>query len=236
MIDDIFDCHLHIEKGLNEYDLKISGGNIIFNFVDSYHKYAHLYPTFSHTLIFDYKNNFDLVANKIKEKSISAIKIHSRIQQISEEDYSTLVEHLRKAEVKCPIIYDAFYFGSEFDFQPSLKGLIKLATELPHLNIIVAHCGGHKILDYFFHLREFKNIYFDLSFSLQYLNDTSCRTDLLKLIRYTNKEKIFFGSDYPFANPTIQFNNLMNIFDEIKLDNQDQQKILHDNFLQLIHK
>lgn len=235
MIADIFDCHIHVEQGLHEYDLKISSGNVIFNFIDSYNKYAPLYPQFTHSLIFDYKNNFDFVANKIAEKSIAAIKVHSRIQQITEEDYVTLIQHLKLAEVKCPVIYDAFYFGSELDFQPSLKGLVKLATELPHLNFIVAHCGGHKVLEYFFHLRELKNIFFDLSFSLQYLNDTSCRMDLIKLIRYTDKQKIFFGSDYPFANPTIQYNHLKTIFYEIKLGEMDQQKIVKDNFLQLIN-
>lgn len=235
MIDNIFDCHIHVEKGLQEYDLKINSGNIIFNFIESYKTYAHLYPQFKHSLIFDYKNNFDFVTQKLADNTISAIKIHSRIQQIAQGDYGSLIMHLKKAEVKCPIIYDAFYFGSDFDFQPSLKGLVKLATEFPDLSFIVAHCGGHKVLDYFFHLRDLKNIFFDLSFSLQYLHDTSCRMDLIKLIKYTSKEKIFFGSDYPFANPTIQYNNLKTIFSEIELSKSEQQMILSENFLRLIN-
>lgn len=74
MINNLFDCHLHIENGLKQYDLPLTNGNIIFNQVDSYLQNATKYSNFHHSLIFDYKNNFDFVAACAKEKKNKCIK------------------------------------------------------------------------------------------------------------------------------------------------------------------
>ena len=94
---------------------------------------------------------------------------------------------------------------------------------------VIAHCGGYEILKYFFHLRPLPNIYYDLSFSLQYLRDSSLYTDLVKLIKYTDKSKVMFGSDYPLADPNLQLEILLGVFDELKLSTQEREKILFRN-------
>jgi predicted TIM-barrel fold metal-dependent hydrolase len=78
-------------------------------------------------------------------------------------------------------------------------------------------------------LRNLENVYYDLSFSLQYLSDTSCFLDLIKLIKYTNKNKIMFGSDHHWASAKFQFEILNGIFDKLQLNQEEKQKILYDN-------
>ena len=34
----VFDAHVHVDKGLDGYDLEVSGKNLIFNDVDSYRR------------------------------------------------------------------------------------------------------------------------------------------------------------------------------------------------------
>lgn len=229
-IPKVFDCHIHVEQGVEKYVLPLSGGNIIFNTIQGYEALAAKYPGFHHSLIFDPKQPVEFYKRLVADKKIVALKIHSRLMKIGLEDYTVLIEGLNKLDCQIPIIYDAFYYGAELDFQPSLAGLIELIKAFPERKFIVAHSGGYEILKYFFHLREFENVGYDLSFSLQYLADSSCMADLIKLIRFTPKERIFFGSDFPYANPEMQLNTLLEITDQLEITEQDRYGILTTNW------
>jgi predicted TIM-barrel fold metal-dependent hydrolase len=133
-----------------------------------------------------------------------------------------------------PIIYDAFYYGEDIIYQPNLKELIKLVNEFPERKFIIAHAGGYEILKYYFHLRTLTNVGYDLSLSLQYLEDSSCREDLKKLIKFTPKEKIFFGTDYPFASPSNQVQILNQIFNELGLTEDEKEGIFCNNWLEFV--
>jgi predicted TIM-barrel fold metal-dependent hydrolase len=227
---EIFDCHIHVDKGLEDYDLKITNGNIIFNDIDLYKKHSKSYSKFYQTLIFDYKNNFEFVKNEIESSRIAAIKIHSRLQQLHERDYNNLIAALKNLNRNIPIIYDAFYFGDEMDYQPSLKGLLSLIHHFPDRKVIVAHAGGYNILNYFFHLRGLKNVGYDLSLTIQYLYDTSCYHDILKLIKYTPKEQLFFGSDFHFASPNFQHQKLLEMCKTLNLEDKEIEGIMCGNW------
>ena len=156
----IFDCHLHIEKGLHTYDLKVDGWNIIFNYIESYIKFNDQFRD-SHatiTLILDFKENLKFIQKEIFSSRINALKVHSRIQELNKAGHIELIRVLKDIPNDITIIYDAFYFGKEFQCQPNLGMLILMVQELPDRKFIVAHAGGYEILKYFFHLREFQNV------------------------------------------------------------------------------
>ena len=230
----MFDCHIHVETGLEKYDLEITSGNIIFNSIESYEKHASLYPSFTHSLIFDINQKVSYFKHLINEKNIICLKIHSRIQQIAAKDYPLLTEKLKELDSNIPIIYDAFYFGEDIDFQPNLAELIKLVQTFPDRKFIIAHAGGYEVLKYYFHLRTFSNVGYDLSLSLQYLEDSSCRQDLIKMIKFTSKEKFFFGTDYPFASPSKQANILNQILQELNLSEEEKKGIFNSNWLKWV--
>ena len=230
----MFDCHIHVETGMEKYDISITSGNIIFNAIDSYEKYAPLYPKHYHSLIFDFKKEISYFKSLIQDKKIVCLKVHSRIQQIAEKDYPFLIQRLHELDENIPIIYDAFYYGDDLIYQPNLKELVNLVKEFPERKFIIAHAGGYEILKYYFHLRTFSNVGYDLSLSLQYLEDSSCRQDLKKLIHYTPKERLFFGSDYPFASPSKQKKILKQIFDELSLTSKEQLAIYDSNWLNFV--
>lgn len=230
---DIFDCHLHVEKGMREYDLPISNANVIYNSIQSFKLNARKYSNFYSTIIFE-TSHFDFIETCISEGKVVALKIHSRIQKIGIDDYELIYKYLKKINRDVTIIYDAFYFGGDILFQPNLEKLIDLITKFPNSNFVIAHSGGYKILEYFFHLRTFKNVGFDLSFSLQYLNDTSCKTDLIKLINFSDKSKLFFGSDFPSASPSFQYNELCIIMNDLNFSDTIKEGILSKNWLNFL--
>jgi predicted TIM-barrel fold metal-dependent hydrolase len=227
----IFDCHTHIENGLGAYDLDgVGRRNIIFNSLDSYTaNRPEVSSTDTISLIFDCFNNLNRVMKEINENKINALKIHSRIQQISEKDYPAITEHLKQVPDSIPVIVDAFYYGDDMEHLPSLPYIIKWAKLFPERKFIVAHCGGYEITKYFFHLRSLPNIYYDLSFSLQYLSDSSLYVDMIKLIKYTDKKKIMYGSDYHWASPKLQYTILTGIFDKLSLPEKEREMILNYN-------
>ncbi|HET9030594.1 MAG TPA: amidohydrolase family protein [Candidatus Aquilonibacter sp.] len=128
-----------------------------------------------------------------------------------------------------PLIVDAFYYGSDLAHQPSLPGIIAIAQDSPERPVIVAHCGGYRLLEYFFHLRDLPNIWYDLSFSLQYLSDSSLRSDLIKLIRYTSPDRLMFGSDFPFASAARQCDVLIGLAREAGVRDDGLDRMLATN-------
>ena len=227
----IFDGHTHVEQGRAAYDLKgVTRWNVIFNSIESYSVHRHLLKRGdSATLLFDYQKAYDVVARELKAGRVQALKIHARTQRLGKKDYPALEKRLASLRTKRPVIYDAFYYGDDLQHQPSLEHLIRLATVFPEIPFVVAHSGGYEVLKYFFHLRPLANIHYDLSFSLHYLHDTSCFQDLVKLIQFTDKSKILFGSDYPWVFPKRQLAILKGIFQKLRLAKVDQEKILYHN-------
>ena len=228
----IFDAHRHVGKGpAGRYDLaRVSGTNYIFNQVSSYRANAKSVPDGdSVSLVFDHRRNLDFVLGEAKKGRLAALKIHSREQRLRESDYPVIAEKLALAPRSLPVIVDAFYYGTELDHQPSLRGIILLATRHPERDFVVAHSGGYEVLKYFCHLRELRNIHYDLSFSLQYLSDSSRAADLAKLIRFTDKRRIMYGSDHPWASPKLQLNVLEGIFRTLDLSAADRERILYKN-------
>jgi len=227
----IFDCHIHIENGLQAYDLdEVVKRNVIFNIVESYNKNAASVPkgdTIS--LIFDYKHNLSTVMNEIKGGKVNALKIHSRQQKIKHSDYPEITTLLAKTPDSLPVIVDAFYYGDEMEYMPSLEYIVHWAKVFPKRKIIVAHSGGYELLKYFFHLRSFTNVYYDLSFSLQYLADSSVYADMVKLVKFTDKQRIMFGSDYHWASPKLQLEVLQGIFHKLALSDTEKEMILYSN-------
>lgn len=233
----INDSHVHSFSGLKDYDIHADHKNIIYNYIDEYQSRSSQYndPQVYNSLIFDFHNqeNLDFLFQELRNNRVHAIKIHSRIQKIRDQDYEKLWEKLQAVPANVPIIFDAFYDGPDFEYQPSLFRLTELCKLLPHHKIVVAHSGGYELLKYFFHLRTVPNIYFELSLSLHYLFDSHLYVDMVKLLKHVNKERIIFGSDYPYASPQTQVGNLEILAREAGLKKSEMELITYHNFFKI---
>ncbi|HTU68862.1 MAG TPA: amidohydrolase family protein [Candidatus Baltobacteraceae bacterium] len=232
----IFDAHVHVHQGLAAYDLEVTGKNIIFNDVASYREHHARYRSEGTTvsLVLDLGREADFVRSEAEAGGLAALKIHSRLQKITATGWDAVITRLRPMPPNLPVIVDAFYYGSNLDCQPSLNGIISLLSTFPERRFVVAHSGGHRILEYFFHLREFRNCWYELALSLQYLEDSSALLDLKKLIKFTDKSRILFGSDFPFASPRRQYKILLEIGKALALTSEDMDRILYANAAELL--
>jgi predicted TIM-barrel fold metal-dependent hydrolase len=234
----VFDAHVHIERGLDAYDLDVAGKNIIFNDVASYRSSRDrcLGAGDTASLILDFGADAEYVRDEVASGRVAAVKIHSRIQGIGAAEWPKVADALTRIPARVPTIVDGFYFGRDLEHQPSLSALVDLLTAFPERSFVVAHSGGYKILEYFFHLREFSNVYYELALSLQYLEDSSAFTDLRKLIRHTDKSKIIFGSDYPYGSPARQCLTLREVCSELEIPEADVDRMLYRNAAALFRR
>jgi predicted TIM-barrel fold metal-dependent hydrolase len=226
----IFDSHCHIESGLEQYNIDTSGRNIIFNTIASYQQFADKVPENDViSIVFDYRDNYEVVKEIISTGKLKALKIHSKIQKIAEQHYPVLMEKLEGLNTQIPIIIDAVYYGDELEYQPSLKYIIAIAKKFRNNPIIVAHSGGYNVLEYFYHLKTLDNVFFDLSLSLSYMRHTSVFVDFKNLIRFGDSKKILFGTDYPLIDPKTHLDVFMEVAGELKMSEDTIHQILFSN-------
>lgn len=227
----LFDCHYHLPTEDVEYGIYTDGRNVIFNYIEEYKvRKSELKETDFSSLIFDFKKEFDFIKSEVETGRISALKVHSRVQELSNEDYPSLFTHYEGLETnKIPVIFDAFYFGADLQFQPNLSRIAEFAQLFKDTKVVVAHCGGIKVLEYFLHLKELPNVYFDLSFSLAYLSKTSIYQDFKNLLQYASADKLMFGTDFPFISAANQLEHFWEIANSVKLTDEKLRKILYQN-------
>lgn len=101
------------------------------------------------------------------------------------------------AENNTPVIFDTYIRGNAIP----LKELIpfrydELARSRPNLTIILAHAGGHRVLDALAVAQTQPNVYLELSHVLAYFKETSLEKDFAFVMNKLDK-KLIYGSDFP---------------------------------------
>lgn len=227
----IFDAHFHIDKGYGQCAVEVQHRNVIFNSLSQYRERAgEVNSNDVVTLVFDFKNDPDFVRSQIAEKKIKGIKIHSKIQQIADEDYPALFAELKKTDLSNMVVtVDAFYWGHDYAYQPNLKRIIELVELFPQTPFVIAHSGSIKVLEYFLHLRTLPNVYFDLSLSLAYLKYASVMQDFKVMLKFGNPDRIVFGTDYPAVTDKDQLDCFLALCEEVNMSEESKSKILFDN-------
>ncbi len=206
-----YDCHLHlpiksdnaVKKFLSEIDEnRINGFILILNSVleeDIYLDNMFLFNkrNYKVALILDIHSEKWLEAfRKLENKGIEYIvKIHPRISNITKKDFELIKEALSKLSYQI-IIIDGWFFGPQLNNHVGVELAIYLAFELPEKTIVIAHSGGHKLVETMLLTRPLKNIYYDLSLTQLYFSGSSIESDIDYFIKWSS-ERIFFGSDYP---------------------------------------
>ena len=125
------------------------------------------------------------------------LKLHPRLENYSLDAPETQALVRRAGELNVPTLIDAFPDGTWLMNGYDTLSFGKLALACPQSRIIVAHMGGHRVLDMLMLVKRIKNLYFDFSYSLLYFQKSSVLNDILFAMRSLKCERLFYGSDYP---------------------------------------
>ena len=162
----------------------------------------------------DAGNIFNMVQKTVKGYGFCGIKVHRYDAPISREICETA------AHLKIPVLYDVMGEVQQVEL---------IAKEYPRVNFIIPHLSSFaddwKAQKAFISpLERFANVFTDLS--------GVRRFDLItEAVQRAGPGKILFGSDGPWIHPGLE---LMKI-SELKLPQQEEKKILCNNFLKLIN-
>lgn len=236
---EIYDAHVHIdlreEDRLYKYLEEICGGNIIANSQEE------LNAILCHQNIFSTGKKLNLVVywhDEFAEQSERwkkelgikkiGVKLHPRIQNYVAADIEWIIDGLERIDFDS-IIIDAFDVGSRTENFISLQLILKLAKAYPNKKMIVAHAGGYRCLEYLLVLKDFKNIFYDISFTVNYLKYSSVPLDIKNLL-YTRRDKVLFGTDFPEYGLEETLNNFNRIVRDMEDKEEISQLVLYENF------
>lgn len=150
-----------------------------------------------------------------------SIKLHPRISDIKKADFDKVIELLAKYEYK-NIIVDGIFYGSCIDNFIAIELVIFLAEKLKNKKIVLAHFGGHKVLEALLYTRQLNNVFYDISCSVCYFRGTSVMMDLMHSVKYSER-RVMIGSDYPMF--TIE--EACGSFEEINVNCEFREEILN---------
>ena len=124
-----------------------------------------------------------------------SVKLHPRLTDITENDFEAICGYIKNLDCRSVII-DSFLYGSRKENICYIELSSFLAKRLPDKQIVMAHFGGIKVLETMLRTRELKNIFYDCSFSVNFLYGTSAWADLRHCIVHS-QNRVVFGSDRP---------------------------------------
>lgn len=169
------------------------------------------------TLHPDYENIEEEVSRCI-EGGLRGIKIHPDFQQfyIDEDKADRIYSAI---EGKLPILV---HMGdSRYDFSRP-KRLENVLKARPKLTAFAAHLGGYERWDEAATCLYYDNVRFDTSSSLEFVSAEFARD----VIHSFGVDKVFFGTDFPMWNHSNELHRFMNL----KLTDEENRKILSENF------
>lgn len=235
----LYDSHLHLNKSnLNNssfvtYKSQLLGGNLIVNDLNEFDYYLkEINNNFCLTCILDFhkSENIEILLERIVNKQVKAIKLHPRVQCIAEDDYINVSNALEIIPDNIPVIYDAWYFGSNMKIQPNLSLIIDIIKQFENKIFILAHMGGYKLIEYFTHTRNLQNVKYDLSLTPSYFYGTSIFLDLIHFVKWTDPARLMYGTDYPSVDTLKHYEYVEEIFTRAQLTNNDIDHILRTTF------
>ncbi len=175
------------------------------------------------TMHADFENKIDEV-ERIRKMGLRGVKIHPDTQKFNMDDerMNELYDYLRQNKI--PLLIHCGDYRYDFSHPRRLKKILK---EFPGLVAIGAHFGGWSMCDYAYEYLENENCFVDTSSSYWMLGLRRAR----ELIRLYGAERVVFGSDFPMWSISEELNK----FYDMKLTEDENRLILHDNAMRILN-
>ena len=126
------------------------------------------------------------------------------------------------------LIVHCFPWGPNLRYCVSLPLVVALAQAFPNLPILATHGGGYESWAFRAHTGSLSNVLYDFSISLKYFRGS----DLLGpfgVYARTRPQRLLFGSDWPWAEPSEQLEECMRLAQNVGVDKDELIMLLLEN-------
>ncbi len=170
------------------------------------------------------------------KKNVKNIVFHPYLQNIKKRDWNDCVEFVKKAERLEFIITICTAYGSKKIYDIDILPFALHIANNVKSPIIFSHCGGLKILDAMLIAENFKNIYFDTSFSLSYWVGSSVEKDIAFVINKIGVNRFLFGSDFPFVDMSKAIEDQIIFLNKWKFSSNETELVMKINAEELFSR
>jgi len=176
--------------------------------------------------IHPYDPDFKVKIDKIKNNGFKGIKFHPYYQNftIDEEKIFPVYEKISNENLIL-----VMHTGFDFAFQrikiADPEKIITVLENFPSLKMVTTHLGAWEEWEEVERFLLGKPIYMEISFSLEFLNDT-----VRKIISSHPAEYILFGTDSPWTEQQ----KTLSLFRELQLGEEKEELILRENAMKLL--
>ena len=159
------------------------------------------------------------------------VKVHPRHQGFSLNDLHHLPLFRAIAARGLPVLIDCVSQPSKAPLADNLPFEIdRLVRKVPDLTVIMAHMGGHRVLDGYAVALQHPSVYLDLSWILYLYSGSTVEQDVRFVVKQlAPRRQLIFGSDHPAMNNRpirVSKAEWLTIFDELALPPEDVAAIM----------
>jgi hypothetical protein len=164
---------------------------------------------------------------RIKSEGLKGLKLHPDYQGFFIDDPKLFpIYH----EIFSLDLITVFHAGIDIGLPPPAHctpaRLAKILEAFPGGNIVAAHMGSFKMWNEVENYLVGKDIYFDTSYSMGWINDGQAK----RIIKSHGYEKILFGTDSPWGDQAEEISKLM----KLDMDEKSIAGIMGGNALRLL--
>lgn len=165
--------------------------------------------------------------SRIKRDGFKGIKFHPYYQDFNMDDENIFPFYEKIAEENLIVL---MHTGFDFAFEKVRKAdpvkIVKVMEAFPELKMVTSHLGAWDDWDEVERHLLGKNIYMEISFSLEYLK----KKDARRIILNHPADHILFGTDSPWTDQ----GGTLALFRELELGEEIEGLILRNNALRLL--
>ena len=170
-----------------------------------------------------------LLSHAVQELQFRGLKLHPRLLEHDIDSVNTIELVKHAGQLGLPVIICGFPDGDWIMQGSTVLKYSNLAKACPNTRIVVAHMGGHHVLDLMMLAKRIPNIYFDTSYALLYYRGSAVVQNMVYAMRSMRFERIFYGSDYPDRTVKDTLEKSYNLLKEYDLSEDEITKILYTN-------
>lgn len=248
-IDKVIADDLRLEEenliqGLNynrTYLESIEGSNVLLfntnlfsNPISNFLKRAQSFKNINLTSLIDFRrNDIYQYIDFLIENSVKSVMVNSYLQNISDEDIPIVLKVFKYCASKGLFIFiDGSYGTSKMLDYDNLKLMCSIAEQIKHTPIVIIHSGGLRVKEAMLLALENQNIYLDTSFSLPFYLGSSLEQDFAFAYKKIGIERVFFGSDMPYNEPTESIYQHLQFFKKYRFSDNEIEKIFCHNAIE----
>jgi len=165
--------------------------------------------------------------SQIKAKGFKGIKLHPYYQNFNVDDESLFPLYEKMCnENLILVLHTGFDFAFPFVRKADPEKILKVKETFPSLKLVTTHLGGWKMWEEVEKFLVGKEIYMEISFSLDFLDQETAKRIIMK----HPENFILFGTDSPWTDQ----GQTLSLLKKLKLGKRYEDLILRENAIALL--